>query len=526
MLDWRRFLQDGHQFDFYSPQSLQTCADILRDQSRRNYFRSTYFDWLVYRKKSNVLFVDVHPQSPHHYTFRVERDFGLGKSLVPSAITGKLEQVGTTTHVVGKVSKRNGDWIFWIIVIIIVDIGGLVTFIQSMLSGNWRFATTILSILPFGIAMQWLIVIRPFWRFIHCVERWLGVEINRIHYEESALSNLFRRSFDFYTTDSPEKCVDVLSHPSYQGRYQYTTHGMIKGAPLDGGLFIATAEHRPDCTDFLIQYDEITYTYHYRVGAQMIGRIQSEGDMTRVRGYVYVPRDWEYIGLLVLALLITACWVTISTTLIIAMVLGIMGYLVTQYIVNQIFYYPHEKILGRPPQIKRGTLDFHSPYPIEDVVNMLLNYSEPQDYETPWGIGKGVRIDDELLVVLVAEKDIYRLMVGFDGAKTRSVYDYLQVHATLRQEGYGTRVVGGHNRRVGSETLWAGMIATLFVVFVLMFTTNISFIPIVSAVIGIGTIGFHIHVKKNAQMLLNYPQHILSGKAIRKQKVADTPKSE
>lgn len=526
MINWRRFLQDGHQFDLYSPQSLQTCADILRDQSRRDYFQPTLFDWLIYRKKSEKLFVDVHPQSPHHYTFRVERTLGLGKAEIPMSIMGELEQVGTTTHVVGKVSKPNGEWLLWMAVIVSVDILWIALFIHDVLSGNRGFAIPMLSIFPIGVAMQWLIVIRPFWNFISCIECWLGDELNRIHEEKTALLTVFRKSFDFYTTDSPEKCLDVLSHPQYQGRYQYTTQGMMKGSPLDNGLFITTTENHPNRTNFLIQYDEITYTYHYRVGAQIIGQIQQEDDMTRISGYIDIPRGWQYIGLFILTMLATTWFIPFSTSIIIAIVLGTIGFWFIQSTMNQLYYYPSEKILGKTPQFNRGVFDFHSPYPIEDVVNMLLNYSEPQDYETPWGIGKGIHIDDELLVVLVEEKDIYRLMVGFDGVKTRSVYAYLQVHATLRAEGYGTRVIGGLNRKVGGEAYWAGGIAIIVMISVLMFSANISLIPVVSTVIAMGTIGFYINVKKNAQMLLDYPQDVLGQKANRKHKVAETPESE
>ncbi len=95
--------------------------------------------------------------------------------------------------------------------------------------------------------------------------------------------------------------------------------------------------------------------------------------------------------------------------------------------------------------------DFQSPYPIEDCVNMLLAYTPPRKYETRWGRGMGVKLDDKILVkVFMQDEHTYQIEIT-PRPRHSMIQASIQATGTLQADDDGTHIMGSAINRVTAQ---------------------------------------------------------------------------
>jgi hypothetical protein len=157
------------------------------------------------------------------------------------------------------------------------------------------------------------------------------------------------------------------------------------------------------------------------------------------------------------------------------------------------------------------TFDFHSPYPIEDCVNMLLAYTPPRQYDTRWGRGMGVKLDDKILVKVYEQDDATYKIEITPRPRNSVIQRDIQAIGILQADADGTHVVGSATNRIQHNLLpIIGMIAGLaFGAIVLRLWFIIPFSLVILGVVWIDII-------QTMNLVSRYAQDLLEPKGVRK----------
>ena len=523
MVNWLKFLESGYENNFVSPHSVEVCTQILHDHSRKGYFEYNTDDFLGRHRKPYFFFVDVNQVAPDIYDFRVERDFRWGKSKSYAlTIDGHLDRLPNGTHVIYRVNPMKqaiialliGGWLFF------MWLGGFTQGLKTPI-------TAPLEVLLFGIqpiiwmSIFWWVHMRPIRQFLEAPQRWLNGEQRTMTDEMFyAMRQPLKSRFDFYTPDSISLCIKKLKQGSLAKHYQDSRLGMMAGTGINGDIFITFKEKTPDYYYFFAERDMwLSHHSPYDSTACVIGILEIEEDMTHVHGYSYLPDGWAYIGgygIISLVALGIALWQYMPAMLIV-MGVGLVGYTMMMTRMNRFHAYPAMTILGIKPnkhqsRLLRGAykFDFHSPYPLIECVNMLLDYTPTQEYRTQWGIGKHVTLENGFLVTInQSDGGDYTFSIQPKSAPTLMK---TEVIGTLQPEGYGTRVNGYVQKRV----VWQAIAIMLGIGLIYsLVTTMYALIIILFGIL------LYIGITENVHNIGGYPYHILSGKNNRKAKDDD-----
>ncbi|MDX2075565.1 MAG: hypothetical protein SFZ02_03985 [bacterium] len=535
MVNWLKFLESGYDCNFVSPYSVEICKQILYVHSRKGYFQYNTKDFLSRHRKPYFLFVDVNQVAPDSYDFRIEKDFRWGKKKsYPLTIIGHLDRLPNGTHVIYRVNADDRG-IITLLINGLLFFMWLVVFTQSLKSS----ITAPLQVLLFGIqpiiwmSILWWVRMRPIRQFLEAPQRWLNGEERSMTDEALyATRQPLKSRFDFYTPDSISVCIEKLKQGSLTNHYQDSALGMVAGTGINGDIFMTFQEETPNRHYFFAERNMwLSYHSPYDSPARVIGILEIEDDMTHVHGYSYFPSGWAYIGgygMISVVTLGIALWLYIPA-LLIAMGIGLVGYTMIMTRMNRFHAYPAMTILDIHPSKHKLRLlrtsyefDFHSPYPIEDCVNMLLNYTPiPSEYPTPWGIGKGGITEDGLQVVLY-EQDVNQYQLLIQSSKNNFGNTAIQIIGTLQTEGYGVRVRGKVNSKSSKSLLWLTLIMVGISVVSILGLPG-SNLPFVLMALLVPT---YITSIRQIRKVGSYPQQVLGAKSSRKRKLADTAEFE
>lgn len=532
-MDIISYLSTSYQASFNSPYSIETCRKILLDLSQRVYSEPST-RWAAFEAKkqeSGNRIIDVYQESDTRYTFRIDY-FSMtksGRAKQPYAVTGVLESAdNVSTHVTcesvyDKKEVREIIWT-WIIATWMLVILFVVVFFDS---------TPTLKKMIAGFAILWTIAGWVIWsnyvytkhHIIGEVQKWLDGQSSIPIVDH--LGNLKSRrgyQFDFYIKDALAECVYRLTKSIQWEHYQYTSVGMAKGKALSDNYFIIIQQTTPTHYHFLITND--THINHHQIVTEVVGELAHEDNVTHVRGCTTMKTssDFKFIiaGVCILGGLVMWSKVGLIITLILLIVaIGILGITLWARL-SECRNYLRNKLNTTPLYdfITEGNdVHFHSPYPIEDCVNMLMGYSpEFSEYSTPWGLGRKITRDN--MRIILYEKDVnMRYFWIYSGeTEVKARISRVVVKGRLETEGYGTQISYEVERWMNTYLHLA------FLAILLMALLSILISPLITFLLtGCASVFAIVYVITWREMkaIREYAQFLLSGKANRKQKVAD-----
>jgi hypothetical protein len=188
-----------------------------------------------------------------------------------------------------------------------------------------------------------------------------------------------------------------------------------------------------------------------------------------------------------------------------------------------------------------GVFNFHSPYPIDDCENMLLGYTPSLVYKTPWGLGKGIVMNDRVEVAVHRNRDstCSFVMEYVNPAKLNPI-DYMIYHlgfvkrlqavGIVYPDGDGTRVMGSVKLKTNDDKFWQMILLITVLVAPIAGVYPVikwEMIPLTAMVIIIGgAILNEIVTGQLVRIMRAYPKYILGGKSGRKRKLADDAEFE
>ncbi|MDX2075562.1 MAG: hypothetical protein SFZ02_03970 [bacterium] len=161
----------------------------------------------------------------------------------------------------------------------------------------------------------------------------------------------------------------------------------------------------------------------------------------------------------------------------------------------------------------RYAFDFHSPYPIEDCVNMLLGYIPTKEYKTRWGLGMGVKLDDKTLIKLFKQDDMTYQVEITPRPRNSVIQRHIQAIGTLHAQDSGTHITGSAINHIQYSLLpiIAMMVGLAFGAIVL----NLWFIiPFSLVVLGL----VWLDIIQTTYLVSTYPQRLLERAGERKYK--------
>lgn len=517
---WLQLWELGqYTLEFVSPHSLETCAKILRDQSRRGYFEYGGRDFLHPDLKNRGVFVDVNTEQADKHTFRIEKEFG--DSLRHRAF---LDAAGTLTRLedgtrVEATIRRGGAWG---ILVMGVCFLWLMIFCKSITppitAPIWILLLVWLQPVIWG-GWFWRMRLHPFIEFVESLEKWLGEPSTPIRQAFTPIHHPFQAKFDFYTSDSITTCVEKLTQQSKTRHYQHTHLGIKHGISVNGELFISRETDEMGERQYLLIERNmwLAHSILYNSPVRVLGTLETEDDMTHVYGYSYLPRGWWYVNLFMIVwtilLISTIVWSPIM--LLLGVGIGVVMYTILKNRVHNMNRYP--KIIQSSVRTQnrfdwirlRYTFDFHSPYPPVECVNMLLDYSPAKEYPSQWGVSKEVTLNNQYRVVVTQTDEAVKFSIY-----SEDKYHLTRIEAvgTLQPEGYGTSVSG--HCEVVHISPWM-IIMTLIATTILALLTNFASFPLVPLVIIFGGVWY---VSMGINRVGKYPQQLLGGKGGRKGK--------
>jgi hypothetical protein len=362
---------------------------------------------------------------------------------------------------------------------------------------------------------------------------------------------LKNRLMGYQTTfDSPypiEKCRQILQDYAEQAPFDYYSN---EEKVMD------IQQESDDSTSFFIHKNLWDFMDKKKLSLlKLTGTLKQIDTGTRITQYVhYTKSAWRDISLTVMVsttLIISILWaflskppvhfgVVISCIIILAIEMALLRYPLSR--LGQTPYRllsdkaqrpPRPLIFQKPERVRtykertysqsrliKTEFSFHSPYPIDECVNQLLNHSATQDYHTPWGIGKGAKVNNMVVIVYEHPDNTYGFVVRTDGRVNRLVYGKAQSVGALYAQEHGTRVKGDiYNRMEGR--LRMGFILTLGLIALFVITTNIIMLPI--AIISLGM--FYMNMIHRQLQVGTYPQRILGEKSALKPKLEEDTES-
>lgn len=510
----------NYSLEFTSPHPLETCKKILRDQSQRGYFEYGGRDFLHPDLRNRGVFVDVNTEQADKHTFRIEKEFG--DSLKQRAF---LEATGTLTRLedgtrVEVTIRRGGAWgiiVMGVCFIWLILLCG--TFSPPMTSPIWLHILIWLQPVIWG-GWFWRMRLHPFIQFVESLEKWLGEPSTPIRQALKPVHHPFQAKFDFYTSDSIITCVEKLTPKPHTQHYQLTHLGMKHGISVNGELFISRETNETGERQYLLIERNmwLAHSSLYNSSVRVLGTLETEGDMTHVYGYSYLPRGWWYIGsfmVMWIVLLISAiAWSPIM--LLLGMGLTIIGYTILKNRIHNMNRYPEIIQSSHRAQNRFDgmsglyTFDFHSPYPPVECVNMLLDYSPAKEYPSQWGVSKEVTLKNHYRVVVTQTDEAVKFSIY---SEDKYHLAHIEAIGILQSEGYGTSVSG--HCEVVHVSAWMSMMIFVTIT-ILALLTNFAGFPLSILVIILGWRWYILSM--GIKRVGKYPQQLLGSKGGRKGK--------
>jgi len=525
----------GYNVAFQTPYSLDVCRQILLDQSSNSDSDNPFISkWLG--MGNHAMVVDVYPKTDSIYTFRLEKSLRSGRYRFHVAIVGQLENTPHGTLVMTNTRIPITAWLFlsaWM-VIIFGALAGLI--IHTMT--HFELVDDTLPI----IGIVWLIflgliaIVQNIYRFGHYPEKWLMKEAQS---HPSALiaseKEDYVREFNFYSADSLEICMRKLSPPSQETHYQATALGMVHGTSTLDGAFIGFIDTTPTQAYFVMERNNPLGLN--RLFIQTIGKLQSEGEGTRIIGFSQNKSEEKPIlGWLWLTLMIAIAIYNWVLALFSHIILSLISMQWIRININQSVRYFSESILGRKGAIHNKQdwrwLTYHfdsfSPYPIEDCHNMLFAYSAHNiKKQTVWGYVKGKIVKQWLFVTVRDESPTSKSIL----IQSVDMNPFVICYGTLQTEGYGTRVTG-YSTSPLAKTWGLGIpliTASLVIGFLFFYSEFTSFASCLFWVIPLWiiiSVSSYYWLKIRIGLAADYIEGTLENQGQRKGKSAETPESE
>ncbi|MCL4253258.1 MAG: hypothetical protein KJ043_05710, partial [Anaerolineae bacterium] len=408
MRNWLPVWLTGYKTTFISPHPSVVCKQILLDQSQRDYFENHGTGHSA-RQKKRGLFIVVDETDNGSYAFTMERTLPITANYEPLKITltGKLTPVEAGTEItVQSRSQFKRIREFLVVTIFIIIAFSLMGYLTKSL----QFLIPLISLWGiFTLYLEWIIN-----RFNTSPQKWLAdAPQPRIKQALRPFPQPFQRKFNFFSPEPLSMCVARLTQNNYHDHFQMTPFGMLHGKTVQPSYFIAFQEESPSEIYFYMARDNVFN--NDKIPVQLIGRLRDEETGTRIEGYATNPYGW-WMSLLVIPILIVPTVFLRGVGLFIGGVSGAVYLGILTMFTDELANYPVREIIGREKFIRstwqfwnwlrfRHRFDFHSPYPVEDCVNMLLSYSPTKDYQTQWGLGRGVKLDDDTLIKIFQQDE-------------------------------------------------------------------------------------------------------------------------
>lgn len=491
----------GYTAEFEAPYSIETCAEMLRDQSFADTFHT-----------QNPLLVDVNRVSDDEYTFIIKKPLLRGSGFWMN-FTGQLTRTGDKTRVSAQSGFSDAVWLFqvtYILFMVIFIIGASAYSLRpdNPPANHWL-------ILPILLGVYGLTVILPISQFCQLPHQWLsGIpEISPDKMTPSPL-NLFKREFNAYSQDDIQTCQAKLDSTRKNAFYQYTPIGMLKGKTVNQTSFIAFVPDSEDKTYFWIEPDN--RAMRGILSYELFGALVTEDNGTRISGFCRAKHGelvLAYLSLFVLAMVLiyppfAFIIGTIAVLLVVAIIMGTVG---------QYSWYPIREIIGEAA-IPRGRMgfislrrefNFVSPYPIEDCVNMFMEYSAPTDImTTPSGETTGNVVSEGLFIAVnPPENEQTHFWIT---SKRNLLTAQVEAIGSMQTEGYGTRIIGYSHSPAGWIWIMGAVGLGSFAIILFIFPA-----PIVA-----GVVMYAVMINK-VDSVGSYPQRVLGLTAQRKRKLAD-----
>lgn len=521
MRNWLPVWLKGYKTTFISPHAPGVCQQILLDQSQRDYFEKHGTEHSVHQKKRG-LFIVVDETDNGSYAFTIERTLPMPIEInnKPLRITlkGTLTPTDAGTEIALKTDNRKLIFpmlfisLIWVLMFGVI---GLVLFTRAPLQ----------AILPvlWSIFFIW-ITETTMRRFGALPRKWLtDAPQPRIKQALRPFPQPFQRKFNFFSPDPLPMCIARLTKTSYHDHFQMTPFGMLHGKTVQPRYFITFQEESPSEIYFYMARDTIFNTD--KIPVQLIGRLRDEETGTRIEGYATNPYGW-WMSLLVLPIFIIP---TVFLRIIGLFIGGVSGavYLgIVTMFTDDLANYPIREIIGGEKFVRsnwqfwnwlrfRHHFDFHSPYPVEDCVNMLLSYSPTKDYQTQWGLGRGVKLDDDTLIkIFQQDENTYHIEITPRG-RSSVMKPNIQAIGTLQTEGYGTRVIGSASNRMTYNVLPILVMIIGFAMPALFWRGWLLIIvPFTFVVFGV----VWVDILRTTYLVSTYPQRLLESAGERKDK--------
>lgn len=514
MRNWLPVWLRGYKTTFISPHASVVCQQILLDQSQRDYFEKDAVGRFA-RQKSRGTFVVVDEIGAGSYTFTMERTLPMTVNNKPLKMTlkGSLTPTDVGTEIAIQ-NRFNPPHIFLGIVIVITIFAGIamITYLRFLIP----------FILFWGLFVLYAEV--RLRRFSALPQKWLS-NAPQPHIKQALrpFPQPFQRKFNFFSPEPLPMCVARLTQNNYHEHFQMTPFGMLHGKTVQPRYFIAFQEESPSEIYFYMARDNVFN--NDKIPVQLIGRLRDEETGTRIEGYATNPYGW-WMSLLVIPIFIVPIVFLRGFGLFIGGVSGAVYLSILTMFTDDLANYPVREIIGREKFIRsnwqfwnwlrfRHRFDFHSPYPVEDCVNMLLSYSPTKDYQTQWGLGRGVKLDDDTLIkIFQHDENTYHIEITPRG-RSSVMKPNIQAIGTLQTEGYGTRVIGNASNRMTYNVLPIlvmiiafGLPALLWRVWLLII------IPFTLLVFG----AVWVDILRMTYLVSTYPQRLLESAGERKDK--------
>jgi len=514
-----------YQKSFDSPYPMQTCQRILADHATRDYFTRP--------SKQSIGADFYHDEQMHTFSLykRVMLQYqkrGFVEINNPATITvtlkGSFEPIDSGTRI-SYTLKWN--WLLWIAISLPICIP--LPMICAFLIPHPDKYIGLLVSLVISFLLAYAIPLYQIYQFTKFPQKLLN-GIPRIQPEKISLKRWYRfqHHFDFYAPYDIATCKQKLAYADSTKRdyYQYTPLGMLNGVS-DNQLFVGLKEASPEKCYFWM---ETLWAYRENnTNPKGFGILQAEGDHTRVMGFSYKP----WIGLYWAGLIVGCLFFMLTPPFLFAIILVLyaFGFLLIKVALSdqalELAHHPANVLLGKNIAPKnrirwwirlQSKFDFHSPYPLEDAVNMLLNYStDLSEYETEWGRGKDTIVGNFLVILREKDEKSYQFMILPKQAKENPIGKFARVVGTLQIEGYGTRVRGELQNQGKKGVFRVGIIG--IVAISLLIGGGWAVIAWLGITIIIGLI--YMDRISESTAMLDYPQAVLGQKAHRKQKVAN-----
>ncbi|MDX2075564.1 MAG: hypothetical protein SFZ02_03980 [bacterium] len=526
MWNWLQIWFKGYQTTFDSPYPIEQCGQILRDHERSNYWKYSLSNIFAGFGKEHKLFIDIYKESSSLHRFVIRKtllhsntgDFNI-------EMKGTLESIPNGTRISAMIRYNQWGWLLMTFGVGLGFIFSIFSIINNFsLYGVQHLAPFLLY--PIQIIVLWFFIGRPIMQFIRYPYQLLSGELG-ISPDEMMPSRLnpFQREFNFYTKSSIASCIEKLELGTHHTHFQYTPLGMLSGKTTSENLFIAFQEVSPTKTYFWIEDDNLFSQIRFPL--HLFGMLQTEDDGTRVMGFsqnkVAIVDIIPYVAVLGFLLFFNP---------ILAGVIGAIGAIgATGYFMfdtNIRADYPAKKILGestiKPLPKKmwqwlrlKYEFDFHSPYPVVDCANMLMDYSKSDNViYTKHGLTHGKVIDNRLFITAYPDDDKYQFWIQ---SMNNGIFNAVEVTGTLHPEGYGTRVTGHSRSALISNGVVIVMVIASAVTFLFLL---LLVLPIV---VILGSIMYFL-VLQRIDDLGSYPKQVLGAKSSRKRKLTDDAEFE